>query len=72
MLGFVVDCRFVLQYAQFGAGDVEDWALCKQQRRRGKEDILSDFDILKVELLFCMFIVVAPQGEFIRIPNNIV
>ena len=72
MFYFVVDCRFVLEDAQLGAGDVEDWALCMQRRRRGEEDILSNFDVLKMELLLCMVIEVVPQVELIRIPNNIV
>lgn len=72
MFDFVADRRFVLEDAQLGAGDVEDWALCMQRRRRGKEDILSNFYILKVELLLCRVIEVAPQVELIRIPNNIV
>ena len=72
MFYFVVDCRFVLEDAQLGAGDVEDWALCMQRRWWGVEDILSNFNVLKMELLLCMVIEVVPQVELIRIPNNIV
>ena len=52
VFGFVVDRWLVLEDAELGAGDVEDWCLGMRRRRWGKVDILSHFDILKMKLLF--------------------